>query len=288
MARGAVSRLTRIGVLVAVFMAIAATPAAASVTLGQLSPGGPGGTCAVADFAQLSVASGNSYTVPGTGTITQWSHNANSGVGQSLTLKVLRKVADPNLWQVIGLDGPRPLTGGLLNAFTVSIPVQAGDILDLDAANGTTACLFTGLPQDTRLVRGTSPNLGLGDAGSFNQVSGGGRINVSAVFQPSNVVTVGAIAQNKKKGTATVSLTLPNPGDLTASGTGVSAASAGRASISKAVGAGPAQLQISATGKQKKKLRQKGKVTLNVAITYTPTNGDPATQTVAVKLVKKK
>src|SRR5262249_28611795 len=104
MARGAVSRLTRIGVLVAVFIAIAATPAAASVTLGQLSPGGPGGTCAIADFAQLSVASGNSYTVPGTGTITQWRHNANSGVGQSLTLKDLRKAADPNVWQGIGLD----------------------------------------------------------------------------------------------------------------------------------------------------------------------------------------
>ena len=112
-------------------------------------------------------------------------------------------------------------------------------------------------------------------------------MNVSAVFQPSNTVTVGSTALNKKKGTATLNLTLPNAGDLTASGSGVSAASAGHAQISKAVTPGPTQLLIKATGKKSKTLKQKGKVTLTVAITYTPTNGAPGTQSVQVQLKKK-
>ena len=53
------------------------------------------------------------------------------------------------------------------------------------------------------------------------------------------------------------------------------------------MGAGPAQLLIKATGKKKKKLTQKGKVKLNVAVTYAPTGGDPGTQSVKVKLKKK-
>ena len=197
-----------------------------------------------------------------------------------LTFKVLRKVADPNLWKVIGLDGPRAITSGLLNQFSVNIPVQAGDILDLDAATPQTFCTFSGTPQDAIISRGLIPNLGLGDAGSFNPFGPPGRLNVSAVFQPSNTVQVGTTALNKKKGTATMDLTLPNAGTLTASGSGVSASPAGP------VSAGPLQLLIKATGKKQKSLNQKGKVSLSVDITFTPANGDPGKQTVAVKLKK--
>jgi hypothetical protein len=259
--------------------AAAAAPASASVTLGQLSPGGSGGTCVNADIAQLSATTGNSYVVPAAGTITQWSHNANTGASQMLTFKVLRKVADPNLWKVVGLDGPRPIASGLLNQFPVSIPVQAGDIFDLDAATASTTCIFTGVMQDQLLFRGTTPNLGLGDAGSFNS-SNNARLNVSAVFNPSNTVQVGTTTLSKKKGTATLNLTLPNAGTLTASGSGVSASPTG------AVNAGPLQVLVKATGKKRKTLNSSGKVKLSVALGFTPTNGDAATQTVAIKLKK--
>jgi hypothetical protein len=79
---------------------------------------------------------------------------------------------------------------------------------------------------------------------------------------------------------------LPNPGELTALGNGVKAASA-RAVLGKSVTAGPAQLLIKAGGKKKRKLNETGKVSLNVAITYTPTNGDPGTRSVKVKLIKR-
>jgi hypothetical protein len=77
---------------------------------------------------------------------------------------------------------------------------------------------------------------------------------------------------------------VPNPGELTASGKGVNAA--GAAVISKAVTAGTASLLIKAKGKKKRKLNENGKVKVNPTITYTPTGGDPSTQSRKLKLKK--
>lgn len=266
-------------------VAVFATPASASVTLGQLATT-PSGTTTGVDFIQLGVSSGTSYQVQEAGNIVSWSHNAGSGASQKLTMKVFRKTRDPNFFKVVGLDGPRDLTASLVNTFSVSIPVQPGDVLGAFAPSGAVTTIVTGTPQDTFVARSSATGLGLGDEAGFTQ-SNGGRVNLSAVLEPSNAVTLGATALNKKKGTATLDLSLPNPGDLTATGSGASAASAGRAVISKAVGAGPAQLLVKATGKKRKALNAKGKVTLSLAITYTPANGDPATRSVNLKLKKK-
>src|SRR5512147_260258 len=83
--------------LAAVTLAVGASPAAASVTIGQLAPSPPASeTSADTDRAQPSVTAGNSYVVPATGgvtawTLTSWSHNAAADVGQELTMKVFRK-----------------------------------------------------------------------------------------------------------------------------------------------------------------------------------------------------
>jgi hypothetical protein len=266
-------------------VALCAAPASASVILGQLATT-PSGTSTNADFAQLSVSSGPSYVVGETGNIVSWSHNAGSGASQKLTMKVFRKTLDPDFYKVVGLDGPRDLTASLVNTFPVSIPVQPGDVLGAYAPSGAVTTIVAGTPQDRFLNRSSPLGLGIGEEAGFVE-STGGRVNLSAVLVPTNTVILGSTALNKKKGTATLSVTLPNPGDLTATGSGVSAASAGRAVISKAVGAGPAQLLVKATGKKRKTLNATGKVKLTVAITYTPANGDPATQPVTVKLKKK-
>ena len=271
--------------LAALSLAATASPADAAVTIGQLglSPG----TCSPGiDIGQSAVSSGASYTVPGTGTITSWSHLAISGPGQSLTMKVFRKVGDPDIYRVVGHDGPQPLSaGGLLNTFPANIPVQPGDILGINTSSPGIGCVFPGSLTDTILTHAPS-NLADGEAASFT-AGPLDRTNVSAVFNPANAFILGGTARNKKKGTATLNFTLPNPGELTASGKGVKAASAERAVISKSVGAGPAQFLIKAKGKQRKKLKTTGKVKLNVAITYTPTGGDPSTQSAKVKLKKK-
>ena len=256
------------------------------MTLGQLAPT-PTGSTSNNEFLQLNVASGLSYTVPATGTITSWSHNAQIASGQQMTMKVYRKTRDPNFYKVVGLSGPVALTGGIVNTFPTRIPVQAGDVLGAEPVAGSVSVLFPGPAGDTFLNHLTPPSLGVGDEAGFTGPNTGGKLNLSAVFEPSNTVTVGATTLNKKKGTATLNLTLPNPGDLTASGTGVQASSAGGANASRAVTAGPTQVLIQAIGKQRKKLKKKGKVTLSVVITYTPENGAAANQTVPVKLQKK-
>ena len=45
---------------------------------------------------------------------------------------------------------------------------------------------------------------------------------------------------------------------------------------------------IRSAGKQKRKLQRTGKVTVNARITYTPNGGGPNTQTMRIKLVKRR
>jgi hypothetical protein len=283
-------------VLAALSTVAIASPATASVTLGQLAPGssppdeclGPGGQ----DVLQPTVTSGNTYVVPGTGTITSWKHNAagsSSGV-QRLTLKVFRKVADPATYMAVGHDGPRDLIPGNVTGYPASIPVKAGDVLGVsnNFSPGSTACWFYA-PFESFLF--DDGNLADGDFKAFISSAhtsiANERVNVSAVFEPSNSLTLGKVKRNEKKGTATLTVEVPNPGELTGSGNGVKAASAGEAVTSKAVTApGEAQLLIKAKGKKRRKLNETGKVKLNVNVTYTPTGGDPKTQLTKVKLRK--
>jgi hypothetical protein len=285
--------LKRLGVaafLAALSLAASASPAGASVTIGQLSPDPSTTFCfGPMDEAQPTVTSGNTYVVPplppaSALVITSWSHNARVGAGQTFTMKVFRKVADPARYQVVGHDGPRPLAASTLNTFPASVPVKPGDVLGFN--NGSPVATSCGFPVTGESYLFRNGNLADGESDPFSSFPGF-RLNISAVVAPTNSFTLGKAKLNKKKGTATLTATVPNPGVLTASGNGVKAASAGRAVTSKSVGAGQAQLLIKATGKKKRKLNETGKVKLNVAITYTPTGGDPSTQSVKVKLKKK-
>jgi hypothetical protein len=109
----------------------------------------------------------------------------------------------------------------------------------------------------------------------------------SVFVKPTNAFSLGGVTSDKKKGSAIVTADLPYPGELTGSGNGASVARAPEAGTSKSVGAGHAQLVIKAKGKKKRTLSKTGKVKLNIAVTYTPTGGDPSTQSVKVKLKKR-
>jgi hypothetical protein len=111
---------------------------------------------------------------------------------------------------------------------------------------------------------------------------------VFAVFvKPSNAVTLAQITRNQKKGTATLTVNVPNPGELTGSGKDVKVT--GAAVISNTVTApGDVKLTIRAKGKKLRKLNDTGKVEVTPKITYTPTGGDPSTQSRKLKLEKKR
>jgi hypothetical protein len=267
-------------------LAASASPAAGSVTIGQLAPSQPVDDCpgVSVDRLQPTVTSGNTYVVPGNGTISSWSTNFAAG-NQTMRMEIFRQVAGLR-YKVVAHDGPRPLTGGALNTFPASIQVRPGDVLGLHHSQGMfTICPYFFAPGDQILSK--NGNLADGEEDDFAVYPVDRRLNITAVFVPSNSFTLGGITRNKKKGTATLTVNVPNPGELTGSGNGVSAA--GAAVISKTVAAGSATLLIKAKGKkQKKKLNRKGKVKVNVAITYTPTGGDPSIQSTKMKLKKKR
>jgi hypothetical protein len=262
----------------------AVASAGASVTIGQLAPVNSPIACSLnTDRLSPTVTSGNSFVVPGTGTITSWSHNATMGANQQLTMKLFRKVGDPATYTALAHD-TRALTASTLNTFPTSIPVRPGDVLGSNSlSTGATACTVA-VANEPYLIR--NPGLADGESQPFTPITGS-RLNISAVFEPTNTFTLGGTTRNKKKGTATITADLPNAGELTASGNGVKAASAGQAVISKSVTVGQAQLLIKAKGKKNKTLNETGKVKLKVAITYTPTGGDPSTQSTKLKLRKR-
>jgi hypothetical protein len=266
-------------------LAVGAAAAAASITIGQAAANTFSCT-GNDDWLQPSVTSGNSYVVPATGTITSWTTN-DSAAGQQLTMKMYRKVGDPATYKVVGHAGPQALTpdGVAGNTFPANIAVQPGDVLGFHTVTSFGQCAFSA-PGEQFLI--SSGDLADGASGPFNTNSSlHVRLDIQATLVLDNSFSLGATERNKKKGTATLNLTLPNPGDLSASGNGAQiASSSAQAVISKSVGAGQAQLLVKATGTKRKRLNQNGKVKLNISVTYTPTFGDPSTQSVKVKLKK--
>jgi|SRR5581483_1496367 len=281
------SHLSVASVVAALSLAASASPAAASVTIGQTAPSAPSSsiaTCDLCDLVQATLVSSNSYVVPANGTITSWSSYASSNGGM-LEMKIFRPLGGMT-YMAVSHEGPRTLSPSALNTFTgLSVPVKAGDVLGdgTPASAGGPAAIFQGVPGDQNLFRDA---LADGASGAFLDDDPGFRVNISAVLNPTNSFTSGAVTRNKKKGTATLAFNLPNPGDLSGSGQGAQVATT-RAVTSKAVPAGVATLVVKAKGKKRRKLNQKGKVKLNLAIKYTPTAGDPSTQSVTVKLMKK-
>lgn len=231
------------------------------------------------------MTSGSSYVVPGTGTITSWSHNATAGPDQTLTMKIFRRVAEPARYMVVGHDGPRPLAESTLNTFPTSIPVNPGDVLGLNQASGGggTQCRFPAPGELAHPLR--FANLSDGESEDFILGDPGYRMNITSVFEPTNTFTLGGITRNKKKGTATLTVNVPNPGELALSGKGVKRASAAGAVIAKEVtAAGEVKLLIKTKGRKRTKLNETGKVKVSFRVTYTPTGGDPSTLSRKLKL----
>jgi hypothetical protein len=108
----------------------------------------------------------------------------------------------------------------------------------------------------------------------------------SVFVNPTNAITVGKQKGNK------LTLTVPGPGTLTvgdAAGAkkGVASAAKKKKSLKTSkvtvAAAGPVTVKLKLTKGAKQRLRQKGKLSVKGAITFTPTGGDPGTQTKKLK-----
>jgi hypothetical protein len=112
----------------------------------------------------------------------------------------------------------------------------------------------------------------------------------AALSPPSNAFTHGKPKLNRKKGTATIAVKVPGAGTLTLSGKNlVTQRPAGRPFARRArtvSGAGTVKLTIKSKGTAKKKLNKTGKVKVKPKITFTPTGGSAASQSLNVTLKK--
>ena len=180
-----------------------------------------------------------------------------------------------------------PGTG--LQTLSANLPIRVGDFVGLDLVSSTSVVKAGTVPGSTTYEWGFpgGPVLPDGATAPPKNTYPGMELPFNAEVAPSNTFSFGATQRDKKKGTATLKLTLPNGGELSGFGQWRKRRKGRWAVISKAVSAGRAQLLVKAKGKKKRKLNEKGKVKLNVAVTYTPTNGTPATQSLKVKLKKK-
>jgi hypothetical protein len=258
------------------------SPAAASETIGRVAPA-PVVSCtgSTTDLLEPAVTTGIGYVVPTLPNvnalmISSWSHSAAPAPATgALTFKVFRKVADPATYMVVGSDGPRDLTAGALNTFPTDVPVQPGDVIGINSAKpASTACTFFDATENPLIRAG---NLAVDESASF--MTGSEKdANVSAVVSPSDAFTLGLAKLKKRKGTATLDVTVPNPGELAMDGTGIRAP---RASVDFP---STIRFQIKAKGPKQSKLKRKGKVKVMPTITYTPTGGEPSSQSVTLRL----
>jgi hypothetical protein len=252
-----------------------AQPAMAAVSIGQLAPDPPAANCTTPglDYLQPSVTGGNLYVAKEAGTITTWSTNS-SGAGATYVLKIFRRTSDPDSFQVMSHSAPHLLSLGV-NNFPVSIPVKSGDMIGFHESGPPNSCTFTSIG-DSVLDR--TGNLQDGSAGTFAPLNDV-RLNLSAVLAPDNSFTFSGIARDRKRGTATITVTTSNPGLVTAAGKGMKK----RAPKNIAV-AGPVSFPVVATGKARHRLARTGKVVLPVRVTFFPPGGDPAVQSINLRL----
>jgi hypothetical protein len=276
----------RAGVVAVVLGAlVAATPAEATTTIGQLPPATPSSFCSPGDdLLQKTVTGGPAYVVPPSSApqvISAWSTSPGTTPGQVVGLMVYRQIGDPNTFRAVGHEGPHPLAVGQVDSFRANIPVQPGDVigLQIDPSSALSNCLFT-VPSEHYWFH--TGNLSDGGFADFTEVSlNNYRLNLEAVVQPSNAFSLGALQRNKKKGTGMLVVNVSGPGEVGVGGKGVKAAG------TPASGAGSVFVPIRAKGKLKGKLEAAGKVRLAVTVSFTPTGGDLAKVSDKVKLRKR-
>lgn len=106
--------------------------------------------------------------------------------------------------------------------------------------------------------------------------------------KPSNQIELGRqVRKFKHRGTALLSVKVPGPGSLGLAGAGLVPPKGFSSAGAKALaGGGEFRLLIRVKGKGKRTLEQSGRLKVRIAVTFTPTGGDPNTLERSITLVK--
>jgi hypothetical protein len=292
--------IRRIGLLAGLAGVALSAPPAANAATEIGSTFDPGTSFCGNMLLQSASPPADSYAAPSAGVLTSWSYQASEGPVQ-IKLKVGR-AAGANSFLIVGESAVQTAAANSTNTFPTRISVQAGDVIGITPVTNGLPCvrMMAGYSYSAYVMGDDVPP---GTTATFNPPVANVQLDVSARLEPDgdrdgfgdetqdrclgvpgpvdgcpdNAFTLGAITRNKKKGTATIAVSVPSEGALAASGNGVTATLLGP----------PNRLLIKARGKKRHKLEENGKVKVSVAITYTPTGGNPNTQAVTVKLIKR-
>ncbi len=139
------AKLSVPAVVVALAGLLAAAPASADLTFGQLNPPSTAGVCGPVTIAQTGVQPGTaSYRWPAgyDGVITSWRTQTGPAAG-SAGLVVLRPTGANNQYTVLANDGPHPVPALSAPSFGgLRIPIREGDMIALYAAGTNCVASF--------------------------------------------------------------------------------------------------------------------------------------------------
>lgn len=188
--------------------------------------------------------------------------------------------------QAAGYDASPPVLQGVSipSLGTVGVPVSFSaspfDVWSIAATNFGFG--------DGAIAAGTSASHVYAAPGTY-QVTVGSRdaagtpVSASAPIEilPSDDFTIGKLARNRRRGTATVGVSVPGPGTLVLSGKEVRR-------VSKQVErAGTVKLSVAAHGRALARLSKGGEVRSLVSIAFTPVGGSPLVKKRTVTLIEK-
>jgi hypothetical protein len=111
--------------------------------------------------------------------ITSWSFQAAAATTPELKFKVARPAGGDNL-TIVGSDGPRTPTPGVLNTYATQIPVQAGDVIGTYRVVGG---LFGRSASSAYSVQSVVADPSPGDTAPFTSPGPGFQVDVSATLE---------------------------------------------------------------------------------------------------------
>jgi hypothetical protein len=262
--------------LLAVASASAATVTVGSPLTATFSTDfiGGGGAATIANPALTEP--GAHATSPVNGTVVAW--RITGAVGGPFKLRVLHP-SGLIAFTGAGTSFPQIPSGTVTETFATSIPIQAGDLIALDDSDSNDRLGGASTPGGT--IAAWLPPLQDGAIGSPAITFPDKELGFNAEVQPSNAFSFVRIKRNKKKGTAQLMVSVPNPGTLALLGKRL------RRFTTTSVAAGELTLRVKPKGKTRKQLNEAGRARTKAKVTFTPTGGDPNTQTKRVKLIKR-
>jgi hypothetical protein len=246
-------------------------------------------TLASASLAANAIAS-SGLTSPVNGKIVTWRIRTGSSNGP-VAFRVIRRASDGSATGAGTVAEVTPPTM-TTTPYPADLPIAIGDTIGVDVgASGSGFVLVNG----TGTIDRWSP--ALPDGGPFQPRVGTNsfELALNADIEPTSAFTIGAIKPGKG-GKLTVTATLPNPGTLEGGDKNDSslATVAGKkkskylqhATMPVGVAGQTVRLLLKPTKLARSVLAENGRLKTKAKVVFTPTGGNPSTQTLKVKLKK--